>query len=55
LKLTDIRYNLLLACLRTMSQNQPTNERSQKFATEPVSLGQSGDPASACILAALVR
>jgi hypothetical protein len=35
LKSTDIRYTLLLACLRTMSQNQPTNERSQKFATEP--------------------
>ncbi|WP_435988054.1 hypothetical protein [Sulfitobacter sp. SH22] len=36
MKSTDIQYTPLLACLRTMSQNQPTNERPQKFATEPV-------------------
>jgi REP element-mobilizing transposase RayT len=30
--------HLLLACLRTMSQNQPINERSKKFATEPPEL-----------------
>jgi hypothetical protein len=36
LKSTDIQYTLLLACLSTMSQNQPTNERPKKFATEPL-------------------
>jgi transposase len=36
LKSTDIQYALLLACLSTMSQNHPTNEIPQKFATEPL-------------------
>jgi len=35
LKSTDIQYTLLFACLSTVSQNQPANERPQKFATEP--------------------
>jgi len=35
LKSSDTVNTLLLARLRTMLQNQPTNERPQKFATEP--------------------
>jgi hypothetical protein len=35
LKSSDTVNTLLLARLRTMLQNQPTNERPQKLATEP--------------------
>jgi hypothetical protein len=43
LKSSDTVNTLLLARLRTMLQNQPTNERPQKFATEPILLRYNCD------------